>query len=96
MNRKNEQNKLWEQEKQRQKNEQQKAPPETTFLTWAAIVWFVAFVIIFVYLKKLEPKTFAGHSSRVTSAAFSPDGKTALSGSGDNTLKLWDIQREKN
>jgi hypothetical protein len=32
-----------------------------------------------------------GHSDYVTSAAYSPDGKTALSGSYDNTLKLWDI-----
>jgi WD40 repeat protein len=27
----------------------------------------------------------------ITSVAFSPDGRTALSGSHDNTLKLWDI-----
>jgi hypothetical protein len=32
-----------------------------------------------------------GHSSGVTSVAFSPDGKTALSGSYDHTLKLWDL-----
>jgi WD40 repeat protein len=27
----------------------------------------------------------------VNSVAFSPDGKTALSGSWDNTLRLWDV-----
>ncbi len=32
-----------------------------------------------------------GHSSIVKSVAFSPDGRTALSGSNDNTLKLWDV-----
>ncbi len=32
-----------------------------------------------------------GHSSVVRSVAFSPDGKTALSGSGDNTARLWDL-----
>jgi WD40 repeat protein len=31
-----------------------------------------------------------GHSSIVSSVAFSPDGKTIVSGSFDNTLKLWD------
>ena len=28
---------------------------------------------------------------RVTSVAFSPDGRFALSGSGDKTLKLWEV-----
>jgi WD40 repeat protein len=32
-----------------------------------------------------------GHSSGVTSVAFAPDGKTALSGSQDKTLRLWDL-----
>ncbi|MDR2093934.1 MAG: caspase family protein [Treponema sp.] len=31
-----------------------------------------------------------GHSSGVNSAAFSPDGRTIVSGSSDTTLKLWD------
>ena len=29
------------------------------------------------------------HSDQVTSVAFSPDGKTIVSGSYDNTLKVW-------
>ena len=33
---------------------------------------------------------YNGHSSSVNAAAFSPDGKRIISGSGDNTLKLWD------
>ena len=36
-----------------------------------------------------ELKTFTGHSDWVYPVAFSPDGKTALSGSIDSTLKLW-------
>ena len=37
-------------------------------------------------------RTFEGHSSwGVSSVAFAPDGRTALSGSGDDTLKLWDV-----
>jgi len=30
------------------------------------------------------------HSDRVTSVAFSPDGKTIVSGSDDKALKVWD------
>ncbi len=36
-----------------------------------------------------------GHTSAITSVAFSPDSKTLASGSDDNTLVLWDIEAEK-
>ena len=35
---------------------------------------------------------FSGHTDGVTSLAFSLDGKSLVSGSKDNTVKLWDIQ----
>ena len=40
-----------------------------------------------------KPEVFVqlGHSSYVFAVAFSPDGRYAMSGSGDNTLKLWDV-----
>jgi len=34
---------------------------------------------------------FKGHSSNVESIAYSPDGKTILSGSRDTLMKLWDL-----
>jgi hypothetical protein len=40
-------------------------------------------------------RTFTEHSGYVTSVAFSPDGRTALSGSNDKTLKLWDVATGK-
>ncbi|HKZ56124.1 MAG TPA: hypothetical protein VJ024_00310 [Thermodesulfovibrionales bacterium] len=39
-----------------------------------------------------EIRTFSGHNSGVNSVSFSPDGKYALSGSSDKTLKLWVIE----
>ena len=38
-----------------------------------------------------ELRRFTGHRDDVWSVAFSPDGRTALSGSDDNTLILWDV-----
>jgi len=35
--------------------------------------------------------SFTGHSEGVRSVAIAPDGRTALSGSEDHTLKLWDL-----
>ncbi|CAN2045268.1 ribosome assembly protein SQT1 [Candidatus Magnetomoraceae bacterium gMMP-1] len=40
---------------------------------------------------ELLAQTFVGHIDTVLSVAFSPDGKKCLSGSKDNTIKLWDI-----
>ena len=36
--------------------------------------------------------TLQGHSDKVTSVCYSPDGKTALSGSVDKTVIMWDLE----
>lgn len=40
-----------------------------------------------------EIKTLQGHSADVFGVSFSPDNKLIASGSHDNTVKIWDIER---
>ncbi|MFM6224515.1 MAG: WD40 repeat domain-containing protein, partial [Dolichospermum sp.] len=40
-------------------------------------------------------KTLTGHSDWVWSLAYSPDGQTLASGSGDENIKLWDVKTGK-
>ena len=38
--------------------------------------------------------TLEGHTEAVLSVAFSPDGSKLASGSGDTTVRMWDLNTE--
>ncbi|KAJ3036798.1 hypothetical protein HDU99_010465, partial [Rhizoclosmatium hyalinum] len=42
--------------------------------------------------KEWGPFTLVGHSELVCSVAYSPDSKSVVSGSHDNTVKLWSVE----
>ena len=57
--------------------------------SWLSGSWLSVFLPAAASLKLRVEKENA-HSGYVISVAFSPDGKTIVSGSADKTLKVWD------
>ncbi len=57
---------------------------------YLAVAGAIGIWIYDVYTAR-ELALFSGHTSEVTSLAFSPDGATLASGSMDGTAKLWDV-----
>ncbi|MCX8566746.1 MAG: WD40 repeat [Glomeribacter sp. 1016415] len=58
--------------------------------------WLALANTIVVELRSVESgglqSTFIGHNAQVSSVAFSPEGQWLVSGSYDNTIKLWAVQ----
>jgi len=63
-----------------------------------ALIFFL--VLIFIPQSSTavdKPEIFVqlGHAGKVKSVTFSPDGRYALSGSEDHTIKLWEVSTGK-
>jgi WD40 repeat protein len=65
--------------------------------TWSACRLSIVLVLLgigpmggFPTLLAQEPAVLKGHESRVASAAFSPDGRTVVTGDAEGIFKVWD------
>jgi len=62
---------------------------------WKAAPWFRPITPCLTPPGEQLLRTLTGHTRPVTSVAVTPDGKQVISGSWDNTLKVWDLETGK-
>ncbi len=68
------------------------SPDRTAFVSAGRDFWDVE-IKIWNLETGSELTTFTGHTQDITTLAFSHDGKTLASGSGDGTVLLWDWEK---
>jgi len=59
---------------------------------WEGDLWLRPLTASLTPPSGLLMRTLEGHTDSVNAVAVTPDGKKAVSGSGDMTLKVWDIE----
>ena len=64
-----------------------------TPLLITALLLFPTALAVAVPVEEMQPsgRVLSGHQGSVLAVAFSPDGKTLVSGSRDHEIKLWDV-----
>mgnify|MGYP001045938509 CR=1 FL=1 len=64
---------------------------------YSQLVTITLLVLIFTSASAQKPEVYfnVGHNSYVSTASFSPNGELLLTGSADNTAKLWDVATGK-
>jgi tRNA A-37 threonylcarbamoyl transferase component Bud32 len=62
------------------------APGARAGTAWEGAEWVL---VLWGPKAEREAHRFKGHTAKIMSAAFSPDGRCALSGSMDGTMRLW-------
>jgi RNA polymerase sigma factor (sigma-70 family) len=63
--------------------------PDSRMLAWSG--WRQSTIHLLELATGKERRSFDGHKGRVTSLAFSADGRTLISGSEDTTGLVWDV-----